>query len=153
MNSRAGASADLRRDPYLWFLLIGVPRRFRRWILDDFNKSSFDQANCAEATDILEAGAYVSWIKAAIIGALFGVLAATIPDLHGPVDDIIQVVILTMIMWTPAYIVVVGIAHQILRRTTDPTRRPVTDRTTTLALIRTAPLIGGGMALLIGFTA
>jgi hypothetical protein len=119
--------------------LAGLPSRVCRIILDGLDVPRFEQASCADAADTLEIAIYFNWAKAAAYAVVYCALLAVVSDRW-------TLLVFALLLWIPAYMIVVGVLHQILKRTPGGEHRPVTSRPKVLFTLRWAPWIGAFLA-------
>lgn len=142
--------AALRRDPYLWFPLFGVPRPLHSLIADQLEGHTIDQLSCADAADVIEGIVYLQWVKSAVIGFLVLLLLYATDALSGAARVGEEAVGFSLLMWTPIYMLLIGVTWLAFKRTKSAETRPAGSRPRLLSFLRRAPLIAIPLTLTFG---
>lgn len=143
-------AATLRRDPYLWFPLFGVPRPVYAPIAAQLEEHSIDQLSCTGAASVIEGIVYLQWIKSAIIGFLVLILLYATDTFSGAARAGEEAIGFSLLMWTPIYMLLICVPWLAFKRTKFADTRLAVSRPGLLSFLRRAPLIAIPLTLTFG---
>lgn len=140
---------ERRTDPYLSFGLLLTPGRIAQPVTDQLVGRSFAELDCGEAALVLEGVIYLQWIKAAIVGGIGLLTTYEIRNLTGALAGLFSSVSTGLMMWLPAYMLILSGPFLFLRRKKSDSHVMLSAHPPVLRLVRYAHLVAVIPAVLI----